>query len=708
MAGKILFAFGFHNHQPVGNFDFVIEDAFKKSYLPLIETIEKFPNMRLSLHNSGILWDWFEENEPDYLLQIKKLVQRGQLEILSGGYYEPIMSVIPRKTRKWQLSKMNDYIARNFGQNARGMWLAERVWEPQLTEDIAGSGLDYIIIDDTHFRCAGLSEEETLGYYLTEEQDKMIGVFPINAYLRYTIPFHDPEVTLDYFRKIRRSDRDIVVVMADDGEKFGVWPDTYEHVYENGWLRKFFTMLEDNQDWIEPVTFSEVLERVRPAGKIFLPTASYSEMMEWAMPVEGIIRFEKFKEKLEKDGVYEKYKEFVRGGFWRNFLAKYEESNNLHKKMYSVFEYFIKVAENYPFEKQSLVLARDKLLKSQCNCAYWHGIFGGLYLNFLRHALYENMISCEKILDDIFYHSRRWFSIEEDDFLKNGYRQIIVKNREWNCYIDPSKGATAFELDHKVLNMNFLNTMTRYYEAYHEKIKEVLANPGHSTHPDTEGKIASIHEQMQVKDASLGNYLQYDRYRKTSFIDHLISSELTMDKLKDNKWQEDPSLYDKQYKYSVLTQDIKFTYPIKNPWLTKHYFFTPDEAKLMIKWAVKSPHDGFFATEINYGLMVEDAPDRYIVFDSSRKKYPFNCQIERNGIQTIQICDDYLGYKIVLSFSVDAKIFVLPLYTVSLSESGGEKIYQNTTIYLQWPVRKKELREMTVTQAITTMKDENE
>ncbi len=707
MGGKILFAFGFHNHQPVGNFDFVIEDAYKKSYLPLLKAIEQFPEMRLSLHNSGILWDWFEENEPAYIEKVLDLVQRGQLEILSGGYYEPIMSVIPHKTRKWQLMKMNSYISRNFGQDPQGMWLAERVWEPHLTENIAKVGLKYIIIDDTHFRCAGLSEEETLGYYLTEEQNLVIAAFPINAHLRYTIPFQDPSVTLDYFKKIRRPDRDVVVVMADDGEKFGVWPGTYEHVFEKGWLRDFFSMLQDNQDWIEPVTFSEILERVKPRGKIFLPTASYSEMMEWAMPVEGILRFETFKEELIKDGRYEQHKEFVRGGFWRNFLVKYDESNNLHKKMYSVYEYYLKVAENFPFEQQLLAIARNKLLKSQCNCAYWHGIFGGLYLNFLRHALYENMIGCEKILDEIFFHKRRWFSIEEDDFLKTGSKQVIVKNQDMNCYIDPEKGGTVFELDHKPLQFNFLNTMTRYHEAYHEKIKKVLAQNG-PVSETRENEIPSIHDQIQVKDRSLGDYLQYDQYRKTAFIDHYLSEPLTLDQMKENSWPEKKPLYDKAYGYSVFTQDIELFYPKKNPWLRKHYYFTPDDSRFMVKWDVTPAKPGYFASELNLGLMVEDSPDRYIEFDRTSKRYPFNSQMKVKNASWMLLKDEYMRYTIKLSFSRQVDILLCPVYTVSLSESGGEKIYQNTSIVFQWPVNKKEPADLTATVYITKDSDTDE
>ena len=51
--------------------------------------------------------------------------------------------------------------------------------------------------------------------------------------------------------------------MADDGEKFGMWPGTNKHVYENGWLDKFLNAIEENSDIVETTTFSEVLETMK-------------------------------------------------------------------------------------------------------------------------------------------------------------------------------------------------------------------------------------------------------------------------------------------------------------------------------------------------------------------------------------------------------------------------------------------------------------
>jgi len=93
------FIFGIHNHQPVGNFDFVVEDAFQKSYLPFVEVVEEFPNLHISLHFSGCLLEWLEKQHPEYLDRIARLVERGNVEIISGGFYEPVLAMIPDRDK---------------------------------------------------------------------------------------------------------------------------------------------------------------------------------------------------------------------------------------------------------------------------------------------------------------------------------------------------------------------------------------------------------------------------------------------------------------------------------------------------------------------------------------------------------------------------------------------------------------------------------
>jgi alpha-amylase/alpha-mannosidase (GH57 family) len=185
-------AFALHNHQPVGNFTAVFDEAHKKCYLPFLELIKQYPKIRFSLHQSGILWDWQKEHYPDFFKLVGEMVDRGQMELLSGAFYEPILCAIPERDQAGQLKMLNAYLKDHFEFEAQGMWLAERVWEPHLPRVLKLCGLNYLPLDDTHFKYAGLREEELFGTYITEEAGQTVTLLPIIQKLRYLIPVGKP------------------------------------------------------------------------------------------------------------------------------------------------------------------------------------------------------------------------------------------------------------------------------------------------------------------------------------------------------------------------------------------------------------------------------------------------------------------------------------------------------------------------------------
>ncbi len=210
---KINLGLGLHFHQPVDNFDHVFKEAYDKSYRPFIDVLERYPNIKLTLHYSGSLLEWIETNRPELLKRIAHLVAKGQVEMMTGGFYEPILSVIPRKDGIGQISMLTEYIKNKFHTEPEGMWLTERIWEPHLPGILNEAGVKYLIIDDTHFRYAGLLEHQLYGYYSTEDLGKIVYLFPSSERLRYTIPFREPHETIEYLRSIATEEGERILVM---------------------------------------------------------------------------------------------------------------------------------------------------------------------------------------------------------------------------------------------------------------------------------------------------------------------------------------------------------------------------------------------------------------------------------------------------------------------------------------------------------------
>ncbi|MFH2127582.1 MAG: 4-alpha-glucanotransferase, partial [Pseudomonadota bacterium] len=185
-SGKMNLLMVLHAHQPVGNFPWVLAKAVAECYQPVVQALAAYPEMRCGLHFSGPLLQYMLANNHDLIETVAGLVDRGQVEMLSGGFYEPLLASIPARDALDQMAMMNQATRQIFNQEPKGFWLAERIWEPSLPAKLAPAGLGYTLVDDTHFYYAGLAAGDMFGYHLTEREGHTLALFPTNKELRYT------------------------------------------------------------------------------------------------------------------------------------------------------------------------------------------------------------------------------------------------------------------------------------------------------------------------------------------------------------------------------------------------------------------------------------------------------------------------------------------------------------------------------------------
>ena len=657
---KIKFVFGIHNHQPVGNFKWVFQKGYDVAYKPFLEVMLKHKNIKWNLHSSGMLWEFMLSEHPDYIKNIKDLISKGTLEIISGGYYEPILSVIPEYDRKGQINQLSDFIKNKLGYDCKGAWVAERVWEPSLVKSLVDTGIKYTILDDVHFMASGLKENDLKGFYTTEDQGKVLTVFPISQKLRYLIPFQDVNVCIDYFKQLANENKDIVVVMADDGEKFGMWPGTNKHVYDDGWLDKFLTALEENSDIVETATFSEVLDTMKPSGRIYLPTNSYFEMAEWTLPSTVQNDFDNFVKQNEHNV---QVKPFIRGGFWRNFLNKYDESNNMHKKMIRLSNKIFN--KKVPFDSDM----QKALYAGQCNCAYWHGVFGGLYLPHLRNAIYSSLLEAENLYNKKFRVKNSW---TKDDFDCDTTDEFLYESVKQDIYVDEQNGGSIFEFDILNKRYNFLNILTRRYEGYHKKLKEAIEN---NKVTDSQ-ELTSIHtDAVRVKEIGLENHLVYDWYRKASLLDHFFNNDTKYDQLYGMRFREEGDFVLGKYDAKITSGKLELKRQ-GHVWYNGSHL--PVEVKKTIKPLKKEGYEVEYQIknisdiDMNFTFGVEQ------VFAFSEMTNDDMAEIKNKKVWIRK--DKNLGLSVKLTSSKTCDYWVVPINTVSTSENGYEKTYQGTTV----------------------------
>ncbi|MFO0867383.1 MAG: alpha-amylase/4-alpha-glucanotransferase domain-containing protein [Pirellulales bacterium] len=693
-----------HNHQPIGNFDGVFEQAYQDSYLPFLDVFEQYPDeLRISLHTSGPLMEWLDQRHGDYLDRVARLVAAGRIEIIGGPFYEPILTMIPARDRIGQIREYTRWLRDRLGADVQGMWMPERVWEQSLTSDLATAGMRYTVLDDFHFRNAGLSDEQLHGYYLSEDDGQLLSIFPGSERLRYTIPFAPPHETITYLREIAERQADAIVVFGDDGEKFGTWPDTKQHVYEQGWLRSFFDTLLSHRDWLRVTTLAEAAASVRPQGKIYLPDGSYREMTEWALPVARQREYDEVVHDLESDPRWPRLRRFVRGGFWRNFKVKYPEADEMYSRMLQVSQ---RLAEWEPRAAESTTwqAARRTLYRAQCNCSYWHGAFGGIYLPHLRHAVYQQLITADNLLDEVAGRHGPRVEIEVADFNLDARPEVRLTSDRLICLLAPALGGQLYELDVRSICHNLSATLARRPEAYHRKVQAGAQGGG--------GDVASIHDRVVFKQAGLEQRLQYDRHPRKSLIDHFYAAPVTFADVAEARAEDQGDFAAGAYEarirraprrvQALLTRSGQVAgMPLR---LTKGITLEAGSATLEVTYLLEGlPADRelHFGVEFNLAGLPPGLDDRYFHQGSTGRLGHLGQRLDLADLHDLGVIDQWLGIDVRWQADRPTGLWAFPVETVSQSEGGFELVHQSVVLHPHWWIRGDAQGQWSVTMRLT-------
>lgn len=673
---------GNHNHQPVGNFDFVCENTYQNAYKPFLDILEKYKDIKFNFHYTGCLLQWLEKNHPEHLDALAKLVSENRIELQSGAFYEPIMPSIPDRDKDLQITKLNEYIEKKFKTTPKGAWIAERVWEPTLVKHLAKNAIKYIMIDDSQFLTTGIDTKNMFGYFLTDDESYKLNIFPISQELRYLIPFREVEKSIEYLKSIATEEGDRVVVLHDDGEKYGDWPGTKKWVYEDKWLEKFFEALTKEKDIIKTITYSDYIEKYAPTSKIYIPTGSYEEMLTWVLPARVQDEFHSKQEELKKQEENAIITRFMRGGFWRNYFFKYSESNRMNKRMLFASN-MVSELDKYKEKEEAL----DYLLQGQCNCPYWHGTFGGLYLNNLRHATYANLIKSTSIVEKKKYGSG-YFMNYDLDFDIDGRDEVVVSSEKSSLVFHTLSGS-IIEWDLKTNNpINLIDCLKRREEAYH------IAAVRNASKQSNENEHVSIHEIAKKIDGNIAKYLVFDKNEKVFAVDHFLKKMPSAEEFQLLHYDEEADFYNSYYNLienNIDKNNANITFEKnglvngKEILLTKKYIVEKDGSfNINITILNKSNEEISFvyALENNITLLAGSEKDRYYIVENSRISDNLSNTGEYKGKIFGMADEGYIKIKLFLETNEETNFLYMPNYTISDAVDKLEMNYQNSTIVL--------------------------
>jgi 4-alpha-glucanotransferase len=407
---KTYLIIGAYNHLPEGLSESEFEGVYQSCYRPFLSVLNRFPEIQATLYFSGSLLKRFEFRHPEYLMLLEEMTARRQVELLGGGFYAPIMPLIPSADRLGQIELLTTYLRKTFGKRPRGCWLSEFAWEPWLSSTLQTCGMDYTFLSAEQFSESILDSRFSLLPIITEDQGRCTTILPVHD---CSTSFGEPLGFVAGLEQLRPCPLHILMMPGESisslWESSGLEsPDVY--------MERTFAWLRKNALEYETTTPSRYLKNNRQWSKAYFPgTAS---------------------RRLIQNSVSHSHSTV---GSIRNALLRYAASSALYTRMY----YVHLLIGQLRGDKSRKKTAVEDLWKSQCGDAFWITKRGGIRIPSIRQAAYQSLIDAEQTT-----RTKDTFSpgIIRADMDFDGHKEFLYQGAELNAYVH-SRGGAVVELD---------------------------------------------------------------------------------------------------------------------------------------------------------------------------------------------------------------------------------------------------------------------
>ncbi|MDR2101418.1 MAG: DUF1926 domain-containing protein [Treponema sp.] len=415
---------GFHNHIPNGIADDEFETIYHTQLQPCITALNQYPGIPVVLHYSGVLLQRIYTAHREFFMLIKDLIARKQVELLGGGFYEPLLPLLPLADKIGQIELQTTYLRQHFGKRPQGCWLPALAWEQNMVGALSTCGMGFTFLDEGQFRLAGLSGEGLYTPCFSEDQGKIITVFPISNRINADLGRKRASLVMEALaREIPEGGKRIVTVFPKE-----LYTEGDGSVLPESRFRSFFEELSRVQEFIEFTSPGRIFKNQGCLKKAYFPSSLETKVPETS-PGNGSPSA---------------------GTLPQQFLIRYPEANGIYAKM--IFTHVL--INQLRGDKSRKRTAREELWKAQGYDAFCPGNDGGIYRHPVRKAVYRALIEAERITRE-----KGGFipSLMNFDFDLDGQGEYLFQGEKVNCYVQ-LEGASVFELDYLPEAWNYLDT----------------------------------------------------------------------------------------------------------------------------------------------------------------------------------------------------------------------------------------------------------
>lgn len=369
----------------------------------------KAGKIRFSLFLPGCIADSWNRRNIAEVLEMRKAIHEGKLEILGGGFYDPMLPLFPTDLQKLQLRKLSVLLEKVFRTEPVGYFNSSMAWEIAMTEVLAKQGFRYTLVSERSLQeTLGLATRVT-GWFTTEDRDSVMQLLPVAQDMSEAVLMDAPMLQAK-------------LESLGDGEN--PWTLSLPvPVTDAVSIDAFFDRLQENLTNFPFVfwTLSRLLEEPS-GGKVNLMSDIGRDV---GLP----------------DG----------SRSCRELLLRRPEADLMHKSLLIANSH----AEALLGEKE-LSIVREKLLPVMAPEYYADLYEKGIRNPVVRWSGNRQIIAVEKEIEKLAKLDGR--RVEVSDFLRNGCRQILANNSDLQFLLEQCAGATLRSLVYKPSLVNLVSS----------------------------------------------------------------------------------------------------------------------------------------------------------------------------------------------------------------------------------------------------------
>ena len=713
------------NTQPPGATGADVRRACDRAYFPLLDLLDEYATIRVSMHWSGQLLEWMEMHAPDRLEQLLKLARSGRIEILGGLHGGALLPSLPERDAVGQMQLSLRWWRQHADLRVRGAWLPCYAWDPVAPRIFGRLGVQFSALEVAQLGTGATGD----GYWLAEREGNILALFGVDPLLSRMIPNASPARIIDEIASRSRLGHRVLTVSVQ-GEDFGAAIDsssTRSFGGERAWVRRFFAALNDASPWLKGVHFGTVLDRVRPSGRVYPPASVQSSVAAAALGGAAGSAWQTLVADIRRgtDPSLARAAPFLRIPGWEATLASYPEVLRLHRRMLRTSREVARLRsmlrpDGRPREDgdgmvDALAEATAALYRGQNGSAYAHGIDIGAQLGDIRHQAWANLIRAEYAVHIALGDAGR-LVVEQTDHDGDGRNEIIVRTPTFCAFVSPSQGGSLFELDTWALPGNILNVRTRLGEPHHdavirgEELPQVIETSPELTtviiddEDDTDETTVDESDRLvRMAGVNLAGRLHYDRHVRGAFVDHFFGPETTLENLRTGRYAEAGDFVGADYQLLAVEDEdpaevsvnlardgnVVEGSALRLIRLVKRFVFNADLPSFEVRYEIANryhePVRTRFAVGIDLNLDSVLGPDTFL--ETGRGvRVPLDQIGELDEITKLSLVDANRGYRITLSPRQAARVWHFPIETVSRSPAGVMPLFQGVALYFWWPM----------------------